>query len=384
VIRVLHSSTVWLAQTETWLHNQIRHLPKDVEAHVVCESTQNIDQFPVPYLHSLAREPAIRRLWDKGLRRLHVRRHLGLVVRVARRERCGVLHSHFGNVGWANLGAARAARLRHVVTFYGLDVNFLPMHDPRWRVRYRELFNSADRILCEGAHMASCIAALGCAAAKIQVHRLGIDLERVRYVPRRRSAGEPLRILIAAAFREKKGIPYALEAVARMSQGVPVEVALIGDADGSERSQREKTKILDVISRSGLGSRVRLLGYQTHSVLMEEAYRAHVFLAPSVTASDGDTEGGAPVSLIEMAASGMPVVSTRHCDIPGVIHHQVSGLLAEERNADEIAAHLDWLAEHPERWDPMVEEARRHVEAEFNAVTQGLRLAQIYRNLVLS
>ncbi len=70
------------------------------------------------------------------------------------------------------------------------------------------------------------------------------------------------------------------------------------------------------------------MGYQPHSTLFAEAYRHHIFLSPSVTASTGDTEGGAPVSLIEMAATGMLIVSTTHCDIPEVIKHGVTGLLA--------------------------------------------------------
>src|SRR5690606_39794503 len=67
------------------------------------------------------------------------------------------------------------------------------------------------------------------------------------------------------------------------------------------------------------------LGYQPWRALMDAAYRHHVFLSPSITASDGDTEGGAPVGLIEMAATGMPVISSRHADIPEVIEHGVGG-----------------------------------------------------------
>ena len=73
---------------------------------------------------------------------------------------------------------------------------------------------------------------------------------------------------------------------------------------------------------------MRLLGYVSRETLREEAYEHDVFLAPSVTASNGDTEGGAPVAIIEMSASGMPIVSTNHCDIPSVVLDGVTGLLA--------------------------------------------------------
>ena len=91
-----------------------------------------------------------------------------------------------------------------------------------------------------------------------------------------------------------------------------------------------------MIEKYNLRSKVRLLGYQPFSVMLEEAYGHHIFLSPSVTASDGDTEGGAPVGIIEMTASGMPVISTTHCDIPEVIQNGVTGLLAEERDVEGL------------------------------------------------
>jgi colanic acid/amylovoran biosynthesis glycosyltransferase len=101
-----------------------------------------------------------------------------------------------------------------------------------------------------------------------------------------------------------------------------------------------------------------------------------------VVASDGDTEGGAPISIIEMLASGMMVVSTHHCDIPGVIQHGVSGMLAGERRPEELAQHLKWLIEHPQAWPAMLDAGRKHVEQKFNARVQGLRLMAIYEDLV--
>lgn len=126
-----------------------------------------------------------------------------------------------------------------------------------------------------------------------------------------------------------------------------------------------------------------MLGYQPHAVLLEEAYRHHIFLSPSVTASDGDTEGGVPVAIIEMAATGMLVISTSHCDIPEVIQHQVTGLLARERDAEGLAVNLRWLIQHQDCWIPILEKGRRHLEAEYDACKQGLRLAQVYREIAL-
>lgn len=378
-LRVVHSFPEWLPQTQTWLYAQVRHTPADrVESHVVCERTANLDQFAVPNLHVLARQPRGVQLWDRALRRLHVRLHLGYLARVGRRHRVRVLHSHFGNVGWADRGAAQRMRARHVTTFYGFDVTKLPAADPRWRARYAELFASVAVVLCEGSHMAGRVVALGCPAAKVRVQHLGVDVDAIRCQPRRWDGTSPLRLLIAATFREKKGVPYALAAAARLGAEVPVEVTVIGDAGPDPASRAEKARIMKTVGQLGLAPRTRFLGYQPHQVLFDEAYQHHVLLAPSVTAADGDTEGGAPVTLTDLSATGMPIVSTTHCDIPEVVLHGRTGLLAPERDVDGLVAHLRHLARHPEQWAAMGQAGRAHIEREYNVRVQGERLAALY------
>lgn len=376
---VVHSVHHWLPLTETWMHGQIEHLPAHITSHVVCRRVTNRDQFPVEHLHAVDDLCLPRRIWEGALRRLHLRRHVGLLSHVAREVQASIIHSHFGDLGWENLIAAADCGARHLVTFYGYDVNFLPRSRPRWRSRFRELFARVDGVLCEGPFMARAIAGLGCPPEKLIVQRLGVRVEQFEFRPRRRGEGEPLRVLIAGGFREKKGIPDALEALGLLANSLAVEVTLIGDASADSRARAEKARVLDAARRSGLGSRLRWLGFQPHARLIAEAYRHHIFLAPSRTASDGDTEGGAPVGLIEMAATGMPVVSTRHCDIPGVVEDGVTGLLADEGDIQGLAERLRWLAGCPGRWEELGLCARHKVEHAFNARVQGERLAAIYR-----
>jgi colanic acid/amylovoran biosynthesis glycosyltransferase len=229
--------------------------------------------------------------------------------------------------------------------------------------------------------MGQVVVNLGCPEEKIRVIHLGIPVADIPFEPRRWKPGDTLRVLIAASFREKKGIPYALQALARLQEKVELQITIIGDAGDDPGSQKEKANILRTIRSCGAKERVRLLGYQPHAVLHEEARKHHIFLSPSVTAASGDMEGGAPVSIIEMAASGIPVVSTKHCDIPGVIQHGVTGLLAEERDVDGLVNRLEWLLANPQKWSVMVAASRKHIEAKFDACTQGKRLASLYEEL---
>jgi colanic acid/amylovoran biosynthesis glycosyltransferase len=380
-ITVLHSTPVWLPQTMTWLYNQVRFLPPEITSHILCQQTTNLDQFHLPNIHCAAKENPMSRFWDHALKILRIPPYFSHKARIAKQQKAHILHSHFGNRGWEDIGVAQSAGLKHIVTFYGFDVNRLPLLHPKWKARYSRLFDHVDQILCEGKHMAECIRQLGCPQKKIRVQHLGIALEEIPFKPRTWTPGEPLRFLIAATFKEKKGIPYALEALGRLKNDFPLQITLIGDAIQDASSQREKEKFLKILDHYQLHSQVRMLGFQPMNVLFREAYKHHIFLSPSVTAEDGDTEGGAPVTILEMLASGMPVVSTRHCDIPSIIHHKKSGLLAEERNLDELVDHIQWLTQNVSNWKSLVETGRRHLEKEYHSNTQGARLAQIYQEI---
>jgi colanic acid/amylovoran biosynthesis glycosyltransferase len=365
----------------TWLYHQVRCLPPEILSHIACEQTTNLNQFALPNIHCSKSNHSVRWLWDYTLNALGLRPYFHNQILVARQQEVHILHSHFGDRGWADIEVAQSVGLKHIVTFYGFDVNRIPLLHPKWKTRYARLFDHVDRVLCEGVHMADCIRKLGCPSEKIKVHHLGIDLEAIPFKPRIWSRGEPLRFLIAATFREKKGIPYALEALGRMQKDFPMEITVIGDATQEDRSQMEKGKILKIMDRYQLHPKIKMMGFQSMNVLFKEAYEHHIFLSPSVTAEDGDTEGGAPVSILEMLASGMPVVSSRHCDIPSIVHHNKSGFLAEERNVEELAQHIQWLTHNPSDWKSLVENGRRHLEREYDAKTQGIRLAQIYQEI---
>lgn len=381
-LTVLHNvGAQWLPQTQTWLYNQIRYLPKDIQSHIVCQNTINLDQFPWPNIHSLQKSSYIKYILERGFRKLQIQNHLPFVTKQLASLKANILHSHFGTVGWGDLTPAQEIGSKHIVTFYGRDVNYYPRSDTRWFDRYKEMFASVDAILCEGPFMAKCIIALGCPKNKVIVHHLGVGVDQIQFQPRSWSPGEELRVFLAASFQEKKGFPNALAALGILKKSIPLSITIIGDSTGEARSQKEKQKILDTVAKYQLNSKIRWLGFQPHMVMLKEAYHHHIFLSPSITAIDGDTEGGAPVSLIEMAATGMPIISTNHCDIPNVIIPNQTGYLAEENDVDGLVHCFEKLLNRPDSWADLIMAGRQRMETAFDARQQGKRLAKIYHNI---
>jgi colanic acid/amylovoran biosynthesis glycosyltransferase len=262
-----------------------------------------------------------------------------------------------------------------VTSFYGRDATMLPRRS-YWRRLYKRLFLEGDLFLAEGPHMAETLVRIGCPPAKVRVVHLGVDLSGIDFKERHPGPSGEAIGLIAASFREKKGIVYGLDAVARVAGRWPaLRIRIIGD--GPLRPQIERR-----ISRPDLAGRVELLGYLDYPSYLNEIDAAHFLLAPSVTASDGDCEGGAPVCILDAQAAGLPVLATTHCDIPEVTDPGRSALLSPERDVESLATDLERLLQDPDLWPEMGRAGRAHVEAGFDILKQAEKMATIYEELI--
>lgn len=377
---VFQSLDCWLPQTMVWMYEQLLHLPPQFIPHIMCNELSNVDQFRIANLYLINRNSLFSRLKKKLAYRLGIIPFDLHVERIAKEIGISIMHSHFGNVAWMNLRTASRLGVPHVASFYGFDVRFLPAKDPLWKKRYRQLFSEVDLVLALGPNMASELEDMGCERRKLAVHHLGVDLTHLPFRPRQWDIGQTLRVLIAGTFKEKKGIPYALEALSKLREYTDLEITIIGDATNEERDQVEKKRITDTVHRLKLESIVTFLGYQPYSILINEAYNHHIFLAPSITANDGDTEG-TPITVAELAASGMPIISTFHADIPEIIQHEKTGWLVQERSVDELVSCLYFLISNPGKWEPVLKAGRQHIEKEFDAHKQGVRLGEIYKQV---
>ncbi len=289
-----------------------------------------------------------------------------------RRDPYDVIHCQFGQLGLKalRLRDMGVARGRLVVSFRGADLTVYGAAEG-----YARLFREGDLFLPVCDRFKRKLLALGCEARKVRVHLSGISLSKFEYTPRRRDAGEPTRLLTVARLVEKKGVTYGIEAVARLKAlGHRVRYTVVGD--GVLRPELERT-----IQRLGLAEEVRLVGGRSHDDVIPMLRDAHILLAPSVTASDGDQEG-MPVVLMEGMAMGLPVVSTLHSGIPELVQDGVSGFLVPERDVEALTDRLACLIDHPERWPGMGRAGRARIEAEYDIRKLNDELLARYRATV--
>ena len=335
----------------------------------------NLDKFPTQNVYSFEDQNLFCRKANQLSLRFTGKYLSQNAKKVITNHNAKVLHSHFGYEGFKYLRLKKSVNLPMITTFYGFDVS-MPLRLPSWRKKYIKLFHEGELFLTEGNHMKEELIKLGCSEDKIFVQHLGVDLKKFNYTPREFPEDGNIRILIAGSFREKKGIPYAIQSFAKVKQNYPnIQLRILGE--GPLRGQIES-----LIKKLDISEYVDLLGYQDHEVFLKEAADAHIFMLPSITAENGDTEGGAPVAIIEAQATGLPIISSYHADIPEVVVDGKSALLAPEKDIDCLANHLEYLIKTPELWAKMGLEGRKHVEKEYDLIKQVEKLEKIYDTLI--
>ena len=199
--------------------------------------------------------------------------------------------------------------------------------------------------------------------AEVEVVRMGVRTEK--FDPSATTTGK--RILTISRFVEKKGIEYALLAVADCVDEHPeLEYRLIGS--GPRRHRYD-----ELVERLGIENNVTFLGSVSDETLIEELDRASAFVLPCVVAKDGDRDG-IPVALMEAMAMETPVVSTYVSGIPELVTDGENGYLCPERSVPDLSDRLSRVVEKRDMTRTMAHNARETVARSHDVRVVGDRL----------
>jgi len=365
----------FVGRTTNWLYDHFR-LVENYRLVVLADALENRVEFPLVEAFSVDRHDLAHRLW----RRLNGGRPDPKMKRWLKELEPRILHSHFGYVAVNDFYLHEFLNVPWVVSFYGADVYQLGRQES-WRKQYAVLFNQAAKILALGPAMAKSLEKLGCPENKIAIHPLGVDVSGIGHAARILRPGEPLKILFAGTFREKKGLQFAIESIKIARQeGLHLVLNIVGDEGGKPGDYEAKKTFLQLLRKYGLENHVNLHSFVPFQRLMELALSSHVFVAPSVTAADGDSEG-TPFVLQQMMATGMPCIATRHSDIP-FLFGDCQDMLVPERDAKAIVARFCRYVESPQK---LIEDGcrlRRQVCSFFNVRNCTTRLGAVYDSLL--
>ena len=375
---VAHISHIFFAKPETFIYHSISNL-KQFHPICLCWKIDNLELFPFPErdLHKISlkynpfefyRDLVIKRWNDPQAKKR--------AERIIKEKDVRFIHAHYGYNGYFALNTKKKLNIPLITTFYGIDISCFP-RAKKWKSRFKILFQEGDLFLVEGEYMKLLLKDLGCPDEKIHIQRIGIPLHKIKYRPRRpKKNNDKVVFIFGGRFEEKKGLIYALKAVYEVrSKYQNFEFRIIGD--GTLRPQIEK-----FIENHDMKNYVQMLGFLNYEDYLKEMNNADIFVHPSVKATNGDMEGGAPTTILEAQAMGMPVISTYHADIPNIVVEGKSALLSKEKDYKAIACSMEYLLETQEAWEQMGSIGREFVETYHNIYNEVDRLEEIYSQLL--
>ncbi|MHC4480144.1 MAG: glycosyltransferase [Planctomycetota bacterium] len=384
--RVLLYAGLYGRRTEVWIHRHATGL-KRYECHIAAAGYVNRGLFPHPAVHLVDSEKMFlhrllqlghllrRREWPTGDRVKTVGMR-GLVSRVEP----ALIHVHFL---WNLPVAAPVAEefgLPLVVTAHGTDVNSAVAR-PRYRRDVLAGLERTTRVIAISDFIAGRLRQIGCPPEKVRRLYLGAPMPPVRANPASRHG--LMRVLCVAALKEAKGHRYLLEAFARALREDPrLRLVLAGEG-------RRRAAIQQQMRQLGIEQKVELAGHIPPTAVGELMASSHIYVQHSLRHSlklhDGQPvvqEEGLPVSLVEAASFGLPMVATRCGGQGEICRHGETGYLVDQRDVEGTADRILELARSPELAGRMGANARALAEREFDADVQLAQIERLYDEVI--
>lgn len=290
---------------------------------------------------------------------------------------CDIVFCQFGYLGKKLYKMKDVAKWlqgkKVVICFRGSDITSYAKKDPRM---YKQLFAQAHLCLPVCDYFKKLLVKHGCDAKKIIVHHSSIDCSKFFFTPDRIPQDNTrIDIITVCRLVKKKGIDYAIKAIAEVVKKYPhVHFSIVGE--GPERLYLEL-----LIKQLKLEKKVTLCGWKSQDEVVSLLNKSHVFLLPSITASDGNEEG-IPNALKEAMAMGLISVATWHAGTPELIQDGITGFLVPQKDVPKLARKLEYIIEHPDQWRSIALAAREKIESDFETKKSIMELEKIFYRLL--
>jgi colanic acid/amylovoran biosynthesis glycosyltransferase len=287
-----------------------------------------------------------------------------------------VIHAHFGTAGAMLVDLRLTSGLPLVTTFYGVDASAC-LRNPRWNKPYARLFTAGDLFIVLSEQVCQRLIDAGAPGDRILVWNIGMDLAGFTALGRPQPTPEP-SILCVARFVEKKGHPLLLDAFASLRAQRRAHLTLMGYGPLKRNIEQ---RVLEL----GLEHDVTIVdttGRADFMTMFRAALSSHtVFALPSLTARDGDDEGGPALTAVYAQAAGMPVVVTAFPGAERSVVDRQTGMICDA-DAVSLRAALEEVIDDPQLAMRIGENASALVQREFDLDTQRGILHEIYARLI--
>jgi len=201
--------------------------------------------------------------------------------------------------------------------------------DPRDTAREEELYAMADAITVPSSFSAQSFAEMGVPAEKVHLIPYGVMLDRFRRTTPPPSISERFEVIFAGQVSVRKGVPYLLEAFARVRHPNK-RLRLMGSLEPELKS---------ILHRLPAAS-VEFAGSVSPEALASIMGSSHVLVLPSI-------EDGFGLVMGQAMACGCPVIASTNTGGSDLFTDGAEGFIVPIRDAAAIADRLQNLIDTP-------------------------------------
>lgn len=287
----------------------------------------------------------------------------GYIGRILKQNKIQHIHAHF---------AGTATRTAYwIKKLYGISFSFTAHANDffcrsDYPVTLEDLFQTASFVVTVSDYSVAELQQRFPKASP-KIHRVYNGIDLTRFPVTQPQNNSPLFLSIGRLI-EKKGFEPLIETCALLDQkGFNFTCEIIGEGP------LEK-KLKSLIQLRHLEGKVKLLGPQSQSFIIDKLQKSYLFVLPCVTEKDGGKDN-LPTVIIEAMACGLPVLSTHLAGVPEMVIDGKNGLLVEEKNVPQLATALEKLLKNPELVAQFGQQSRKLAEEKFalEITTQQLK-----------
>ena len=195
-------------------------------------------------------------------------------------------------------------------------------------LREEQEYEQADAITVPSDFARRSYIEMGVPADKVKKVSYGSDLSRFARVAD--PAPDSFDVLFAGQVSFRKGVPYLLEAFAKLRHPKKT-LTIVGGVKPEIRRYLQQRPL----------ENVEFIGPQTQPRLKVLMSRSHVMVVPSI-------EDGFGMVIGEAMACGCPVISSENCGGRELIDDKKEGFIVPIRDSEAIAARLEQIAQDPD------------------------------------
>lgn len=261
--------------------------------------------------------------------------------RAIRQLRPDVIHAHWiipqGAAGALARLTAGAGGVALVCTSHGADL--FALRGPLGSFAKRWVLRRVAALTVVSSAMKAHAEHLGAASQAVRVMPMGVDA-RQRFCPDEAAQRSAHELLFVGRLVRKKGVTHLLEAFAIARRKAPEARLTVLGTGPLEEALKSRARELDIAGAVTFGGAV------PNADLAPHYRRAAALVMPSVVADDGDQEGLGLV-MAEALACECPVIASDLPAIRDLVEDGVTGLLARQGDASDLADKIVALLRDP-------------------------------------